>query len=240
MKINFGKRDSHIQNYLISQNIDFNVITDLDLHYSGIPQSTKVLFLNSHPEYFSEKMYDEIDTYLAQGGNLVNLGGNAIYWKVTLKENQMEVRKQRNAIIHSHDGSIGGQWRWLGRPESAILCGQYTSAGYDTYAHYEVKDSSHFLFQGTSLNNGDLLGEAYSSGHETDKMTPYSPSNCQILAKGLNPDQGAAEMTFYRHTGGGMVLSFGSLSLTTSIPVNQNIQKIIFNFINSALSVQEK
>ena len=95
-KLHYEKRDSHIQNYLISQNIDSNVITDLDLHYSGIPESTKVLFLNSHPEYFSEKMYDEIDTYLAQGGNLVNLGGNAIYWKVTLKENQMEVRKQRN------------------------------------------------------------------------------------------------------------------------------------------------
>jgi len=103
-----------------------------------------------------------------------------------------------------------------------------------------VKDSSHFLFEGINLNNGDLLGEASSSGHETDKMTSFSPQNCQLLAKGLNPDNSGAEMTFYKHTGGGMVLSFGSLSLTNSIPVNQNIQKIIFNFINSALSVQEK
>ena len=50
-----------------------------------------------------------------------------------------------------------------------------------------------------------------ASGHETDKISKLRPQNVHLLAKGLNPDDGGAEMVIFDTPSGGAVFSVGSI-----------------------------
>ena len=78
-----------------------------------------------------------------------------------------------------------------------------------------------------------MLGGA--SGHETDKMSASSPENCRLLAKGLNPDDGGAEIVYHETDSGGAVFSVGSISYPCSLPVDENIAKITKNVVQQFL-----
>ena len=112
-----------------------------------------------------------------------------------------------------------------------------------TGAPYRVKDASHWIYAGTGLKNGDLFGEKSlhmrcpggASGHETDKVTPWTPKGTVHLAKGLNPDNGGADMVYYEKPGGGQVFSAGSIAWTASIFVDDKVSKITRNVIERFL-----
>ena len=74
-----------------------------------------------------------------------------------------------------------------------------------------------------------------ASGHETDKMSPSSPKGTKLLAKGLNPDDGGAEIVHHETASGGQVYSVGSINYPSSLPVDDNISKITRNVIERFL-----
>ena len=106
-----------------------------------------------------------------------------------------------------------------------------------TGAPYRAIDTSHWIFEGTGLSDGDIFGERClhmrcpggASGHETDKMSPSSPAGTRLLAKGLNPDEGGADMIHHETASGGAVFSVGSISYPCALPVDENISKITRN-----------
>jgi hypothetical protein len=215
---------------------DYDVIADIDLHNdASLLDNYKVLILNCHPEYWTTEMYQHLTDYLENGGNLMYLGANGVYWRVALAFNRIEVKKQGDT--HLYDSGKGGMWRDLGKPESAVLGIHYTEVGYGTYAPYSVLLPNHWVFDNTNLNQGDLIGEVSlnrsgASGHETDKVSPYSPQNIQILAQGQNPNNGGADMIFYQDSiSGSKVFSVGSITYTGSLSVDSNISTITNNVI---------
>ncbi|MBI4531191.1 MAG: hypothetical protein HY709_06670 [Candidatus Latescibacteria bacterium] len=104
-------------------------------------------------------------------------------------------------------------------------------------------DDSHWAFAGTGLRNGDLFGQESlhmrcpggASGHETDKISPSSPKNVFLLAKGLNPDHGGAEIVSFQTTSGGAVFSVGSISYPSSILVGAAVSRITANVLGRFL-----
>ena len=52
-----------------------------------------------------------------------------------------------------------------------------------------------------------------ASGWETDKISAYSHQGTIVLAKGLNPDEGGAQITLYTEEVGGSVFSVGSITV---------------------------
>src|SRR5262249_23577343 len=72
---------------------------------------------------------------------------------------------------------------------------------------------------------GDLFGtkilhQRYgdgASGHETDKISPSSPANVVVLAKGLNPDNGGAHVVYFETGNGGAGFSVGSITYPTAL-----------------------
>jgi hypothetical protein len=215
----------------------YTLISDWDLHHNPeILFSFGTLIINTHGEYWTQTMYDALEKFMEQGGNLMTLSGNAVYWKTVIKGNHMEVRKAFDR--HLLTGEPGGQWRNLGRPESAILGVAYTRSGYGTFHPYQVKNANHWVFKGTGLKKGDLFGEKGinrggpgASGLETDKRNQFTPSNAVLLAKGTNPQGGGAEMVYYDHPGGGGVFSVGSVSFTSSLIVDEKLGKVVKNVI---------
>jgi hypothetical protein len=130
--------------------------------------------------------------------------------------------------------------------EAALLGVVYDDRGIMTAAPYRVIDSRHWVFAGTGLREGDLFGQKSlhmrvpggASGHETDKISPSSPANTQLLARGGNPGSGGAEMVLHEPPGGGAVFSAGSIAWPASVLVDQAVSKITANvlrrFVGSA------
>lgn len=227
----------HLYRWLENKGYNFDLICDRDLHdQSSILNNYKLLILHAHPEYWTLNMYNNLISFLNNGGNLMYLGGNGIYWRVALRYNRIEVKKTGG--YHSYDIGKGGKWRDIGLPESKYLGVEYTHPGINTFAPYEVLSPSHWIFTGTNVTQGQLIGETSlnngkASGHETDKTTLFTPSNAVLLAKGKNPNNGGAHMVYIHNTQNNYkVFSVGSITYTGSLAIDSVISKITENVIN--------
>jgi hypothetical protein len=113
-----------------------------------------------------------------------------------------------------------------------------------TGAPYRVLDASHWAFDRTGLKTGDTFGERSlhmrcpggASGHETDKLSPSSPKNAKVIAKGMNPDDGGAHMLTFDTPSGGMVFSVGSINWVASLPVDEFVSRITENVLRRLLN----
>ena len=232
--------------WLEREKFGYDAYSETQLHRGVLDLSAyKVLVLGPHPEYWTRAMYDRVKRWVfKEGGRLMYLGGNGLNCEV-------ELRDDDTMIVHN--GKISGLWpegigaesRFAKRYESeANLLGVvFTPAGIMTAAPYRVADGEHWVFAGTGLKTGDEFGARSlhercpggASGHETDKRSASSPANVKLLAKGLNPEDGGAEMVVFDTPGGGAVFSTGSISYISSLPVDDGVSRITANVLRRFL-----
>jgi hypothetical protein len=206
----------------------------------------RVLVLSVHPEYWTRRMYDRVKRWVFhEGGRLMYLAGNGLNCEVELTGDAMLVRN--GSITSLWPAGMGGyDSRFAVRHESeANLLGVvFTPAGAMTGAPYRVLQPDHWAFAGTGLRAGDTFGERClhqrcpggASGHETDKVSASSPKNVLRLAKGLNPDDGGAEMVVFDTPSGGLVFSAGSISYPAALPVDEQVSRITANVLRRFLT----
>ncbi len=173
-----------------------------------------------HSEYVTEHAYGVVERFRDLGGRLVFLSANNFFWRVD---------RDGDAISRIR------QWRDLGRPESALLGVQYR-ANDDGRARQPFTvlgvELAPWLFEGTGLRNGDLLGKVVGGyGIEIDATTASSPEGTVVLARieGLYGPGFDAEMTYYETPAGARVFSAGTLDFTSSSrtwPVSRMLQNL--------------
>lgn len=233
--------------WLERQQLPFDYYAETQLHDGTLDLSDyRVLVIAVHPEYWSRRMYDRVKRWVfEEGGRLIYLGGNGLNCEVEFHENNS---------MTVHNGSITSLWstgmggcdsRYAVRHESeaSLLGVVFTPSGAMTGAPYQVIDGGHWAFEGTQLKDGDIFGRESlhrrcpggASGHETDKRSPSSPANTHVLARGMNPDDGGAEMVIFETPSGGSVFSAGSINYVASLPVDDAISKITDNVIRRFL-----
>ncbi len=206
----------------------------------------QVLILSVHPEYWTREMYYRVKRWVfEEGGKLLYLAGNGLNCEVELRDD--DTMLVHNGQISSlwPEGMSGAESRFALRVESeANLLGVvFTPAGAMTGAPYQVIDASHWVFAGTGLENGDRFGinslhrrcPGGASGHETDKISPSSPKNVHLLARGMNPDHGGAEMVLFDTPSGGAVFSAGSITYPVCLPVDEPLSRITANVLRRFL-----
>lgn len=208
----------------------------------------RVLILDQHPEYWSQKMYERVrDWVYDRGGRLMYLGGNGLSCEVEFVTETAVVHRNGDLSAwlptRSFTGGPGSilPSRFSKRVESeARLIGVSTTlTGMGTGAPYRVCDGSHWAFEGTGLRDGDLFGEASldrrnpggASGHETDKMNEFTPPGTRLLAKGTNDHDGGGEMIHFETASGGQVFSVGSISYVASLPVDETVSQVTANVL---------
>ena len=77
--------------FIFGKGIRPDVYTDLDFH-NGIDLSGyRALFISTHPEYWSDAMYQHLAQYQQSGGVLIYLGGNGIYERVAYSSDQTQM-----------------------------------------------------------------------------------------------------------------------------------------------------
>jgi N,N-dimethylformamidase len=126
----------------------------------------------------------------------------------------------------------------------AVLLGVvFSESGCATSAPFCVSDEKHWIFEGTGLKHGDVFGAnslhercpGGASGHETDKRTPASPAGLTPLARGMNVNNGGAEIVFHETGSGGAVFSVGSITWPACVLVDEACSKITRNVLEHML-----
>lgn len=241
--------------WLEREGFAYDLYAESQLHFDQLDlDAYKVLIISTHPEYWSRAMYEKVkDWVYNRGGKFMYLGGNGLNCEVEFLD---ETTLHFNSQLVSSDGGVAMrdpdnpeivyESRLHRRVESeANLLGVvYSDPGVMTAAPYAVKKADHWVFAGTELRNGDVFGEASlheripggASGHETDKMSPHSPPNTILLAKGTNIDDGGAEMIYYETDSGGATFSVGSITWPASILVDKAVSRITANVITKFLA----
>jgi len=226
---------------------DLHQDPDLLLHYDAAVLST-------HCEYWTKEMFVGLKRFVAQGGWLLNLGGNSVY-----REIEFDDDGGQRCVSESFDASA--------EDESALLGVRYDERGYGTCAPYRALRTKHWAFDSTGLREGDCFatdslsrdtdepndshdgklpgmgtqGHLHGrggSGWETDKLSGTAPKNTVLLAKGKNPDSGGADMIAYETSTGGGVFSASSVTFGGCLLIDPVSSRIVRNVLRRATDGQ--
>jgi hypothetical protein len=215
----FRRYDFPFLRFLEKTRRDPDFLSDDDLDAIATGDDLRALYdlvvFPGHTEYVTTHAYDVVERYHALGGRLILLSANNFFWKV--ERNGQSIRRV-------------AQWRRLGRPEARMLGVQYrANDDGQRQAPFFVTDhdAAPWLFDGTGLENGDLLGEEVGGfGIEIDMTTPLSPPGTKVLAiipnlfgLGLN-----AEMAYHETAAGARVFSAGVLDFPAVLYTPQGIK----------------
>ena len=209
--------DSYVTDLLSRRNIDFEVITDHDVHAEGVEllAQYQVVLTGQHPEYHTTETLDALAAYFERGGRFVYLGGNGFYWKVVPHADgpwAFELRRAEGGIrlwetlpgesYHAFDGSYGGLWRRLGRPPQALVGigfstqGEYLGFPYrfldgimDPRVAFMREGMTETALPGTAFGERGLMGGG-AAGHELDRADERlgTPPHAIIVARAVVDD----------------------------------------------------
>jgi N,N-dimethylformamidase len=209
---------------------DYDILTDEDLHRDGVAALTpyRMVINGTHAEYYSERMLDATEDYLANGGRVLYLSGNGYYWVVGFRDADpgvMEVRKldsgsrawQAEPGEHylTSTGERSGLWRQRARPPQKLVGTGFTSEGMDESRPYRrMPDSWHrsvaWIFEGV---DSDVIGDfglagGGAAGIEIDRydLALGTPPHARILASSEGHSDNypkVSEEIFYNHPGMG-------------------------------------
>lgn len=198
--------DTHLFDWLDHQGIDYDVITDEDLHEEGydLLKGYQVVLTGTHPEYHSTPMWDAMKTWIDKGGRLMYMGANGWYWRVAFHREMpgvIELRRAEDGIrtwesepgeyYHAFTGEYGGLWRRIGRAPNALAGVGFIAQGFDESSYYRrAPDADNpraaFIFDGVPdeiIGNFGMVGGG-AAGIELDCITTElgSPPNMLRLA----------------------------------------------------------
>ena len=198
--------DSHLISWLHAQGIDYDIITDQELHDDGHAAIAgyRAVTTGSHPEYHTRQTLDALTGYRDNGGRLAYLGGNGFYWRVALHSEDngaIEIRRAETGIrawaaepgeyYNAFDGTYGGIWRRNGRPPQQLAGVGFSAQGQFEGSYYRLKcDSSDpdvgWLLAGI---DGDVVGDfglsgGGAAGFELDRADERlgTPDNIKVIA----------------------------------------------------------
>jgi len=111
-----------VLNWMQEQGFAYDVYTDLDWHYPiDSIDDYESLVLNTHSEYWTLEMHRAREKFLANGGNLIYLGGNAIYEHVEISSDGLTMRCF-GKIVHQ-----ANLFRNIGMLEDSLLGIRYVN-----------------------------------------------------------------------------------------------------------------
>ncbi|MCS6861024.1 MAG: hypothetical protein NZT92_11975, partial [Abditibacteriales bacterium] len=225
--------------WLEREGFAYDLYSECQLHFGQLDlDAYKVLILGPHPEYWSRTMFERVKAWVHErGGRLMYLGGNGLNCEVEFLDEHTMRCKAQWLQDDPHESRFH---RTTGMSEASLLGVVYDDRGVMTAAPYRCVNPSHWVFEGTGLREGDLFGTESlheripggASGHETDKRSASSPPNTILLAKGLNPEEGGAEMVIYETDSGGAVFSVGSICYPAALLVDDRVSAVTRNVLN--------
>ncbi|UWQ33030.1 N,N-dimethylformamidase large subunit [Leisingera sp. M527] len=172
--------DSHLLSWLHAKGIDYDIVTDAELHNDGVAAiaSYAAVTTGSHPEYHTTETLNALRDYRDAGGSLNYLGGNGFYWRIAVHQENpglLEIRRAEDGIrawaaepgeyYNAFDGGYGGLWRRNDRPPQELVGIGFAAQGEFHGAPYQrtcTDPAYDWIFDGIE---SDVLGDFGFSGN---------------------------------------------------------------------------
>ena len=169
------------------EGFEVGVCTNADLEEHPEVLDGAALYLSvGHDEYWSRGMRDTVETFIGRGGHAAFFSGNTSLWQVRIEGDARDVMVGYKGFFKS-DPLLGTEREaevttfWsdvvIGRPENHMTGVTFTRGGYHRIGRnvtaglggYTVHRAGHWIFAGTGLGYGDVLGSgATVVGYECD------------------------------------------------------------------------
>lgn len=202
--------DSHLISWLHAMDIEYDIVTDMELHRDGISsiEGYAAVTTATHPEYHTEETLNALRDYRNKGGALNYLGGNGFYWRIAAHEendSMLEIRRAEDGIrawaaepgeyYNAFDGSYGGLWRRNARAPQELVGIGFAAQGEfqgSPYQRVNKDPEMDWVFDGVT---DDVIGDFGFSGQgaagfELDRCDARlgTPENVKILARSITRD----------------------------------------------------
>jgi hypothetical protein len=169
--------------------LDYAVSTDLD-DQPGLLEGYDLVLGVGHDEYWSAPQRTAVEDHVRRGGNLASFSGNTCFWQVRIEQagdtmvcHKYTAHETDPVVVEGRAEAMTGMWcdPLVGRPEWLLLgagsawgmyhrFGQATPRGAGAFTVYRY---DHWLFEGTGLRYGDLLGAR-------DGVVGYETVGCRL------------------------------------------------------------
>lgn len=163
--------------------------TSVDIHDDPALLGRYRLFVSVlHDEYWSKEMRDHVEGFRDAGGNLCFLSANTCWWQVRFENGNrtMVCYKDDLSQPDPHQNDILCTTNWfrppVNRPENNMTGVSFRNGvWWDDKSgskpmervNYKVRASSHWVFNGTGLNNGDEFGVNEAAGSPVRSILGY-------------------------------------------------------------------
>lgn len=164
--------------------LDFATNEDLEFRPEMLA-SYKLVLSVGHDEYWSAPMRDNLEAYIAKGGNVAFFSGNSVCWQVRAEDKGTALTSWKQhaegdpQFVSGELKTLSTLWshHLVKRPENQLTGVGFLFGGYHI-SHgmmmggsggYTVHRPKHWAFEGTGLLQGDLLGARHTVvGYECD------------------------------------------------------------------------
>lgn len=168
-----------------SHGYQFDYCVNADLEDPDLLRPYALMLSVGHDEYWSAPMRDSVESFIAGGGNAAFLSGNTSCWQVRIEGDGRQMIGYKDALERDpcfgtdRQAEVTTLWsdHIVGRPENQMTGVSFSRGGYhrigrksaDGAGGYTVHRPGHWLFEGTGLEYGDVLGaDSVVVGYECD------------------------------------------------------------------------
>jgi hypothetical protein len=174
--------------------LEYAVNSDLEFR-PQVLQAYKLVLSVGHDEYWSAPMRDNLDAFIAKGGNVCFFSGNTCCWQVRSEDNGRALTSWKqwynnDPVFQTEDlRTLSTLWghHLVRRPENQLTGVGFLWGGYhrshgqfmDGPAAFTVHRPEHWVFAGTELKRDDQFGGK-------DTIVGYECDGCEMrLENGL-------------------------------------------------------
>lgn len=160
-----------------SVGIPIEYCSSLELHTtSDILSSYECLVLAGHDEYWTGPMRDQVERFVAGGGNLIVLSGNTCYRQVRLEEADRMVVFYKYAgadPVNGADATVAFAEPPVNRPQNQMIGVGFTAGAFQSDPHaapaaYSIRFPQHWVFRDVPAANQDPPETKGFMVYETD------------------------------------------------------------------------
>ena len=168
--------------------IDFASNADLEFQ-PEILQPYRLVLSVGHDEYWSSPMRDHLEAVIENGGNVAFFSGNTAYWQVRTEAGGHSLVCWKDQFPQDPVCGTGDHrllttlWchHLIGRPENQLTGVSFSHGGYARYfdqfpdgnGAFTIHQPEHWIFEGTGLRRGDLLGANH-------RIVTYECDGCEL------------------------------------------------------------
>ena len=186
----FGKWELPFVKWCEGNGIVLDYATNADLEFRPeLLKNYKLVLSVGHDEYWSGTMRDNVEAFIAGGGNVAFFSGNSVCWQIRTEDGGRAFTcwKQHymaDPIFQTRDfRTLSTAWshHLVQRPENTLTGVGFLWGGYrhshgqfiGEPAEYTVHRPEHWVFEGTDLKRGEKFG-----AH--DSIVGYEADGCEL------------------------------------------------------------